>query len=323
MDARCALVAADSSDAEAGLEAAGSAPEEVLLWSTRHRRLVWMASLGLAAAGFVSATAYRWQQSHREAGRRSGLDVLALAALPLQEPPLYASQATGLGTWYDPTKWGGGTCGYDYEWQPPGVAGTVALNFEDFNAGGKMASCGMCLQVWAKGDYPWNGHSGGGSLPMTWDGAIFFVTNSCATCPSRGDIDFALQPGQGESPGQNGNGQWDITWQAVPCPIQEGRGAQYMLDSGDNRYWVKARPLNLHYPVVGMDFREGGEWVPGTLGDQFGFSWNPSRGAAPSPLKIRMTSATGEVLVDELPELATWLNGSLHVTDKVVPEDGS
>merc|ERR1719330_558235 len=254
--------------------------------------------------------------------RRAAAQALAepLSSMGLQEqqtslPDLFQYKSQGLGTWYDPTKWGSGTCGYNYEWEPKGVAGTVALNFEDFNAGGKMRSCGMCIQVWAKGDYQWNGRSGGGSLPMHWNGETFFVTNACATCPNKGDIDFALKPGQGVNPGQNGNGIWDIEWQGVACPTEHHKSPLYMLDSGDNQYWVKARPMNLHYPVVAMGFFENGEYKEGRLGPQFGFQYNPSSGPAASPLKVRLTTAIGEVLYDELPKLDKWVRSDRGISD--------
>mmetsp|Transcript_2442 Transcript_2442/g.6133 ORF Transcript_2442/g.6133 Transcript_2442/m.6133 type:complete len:177 (+) Transcript_2442:1-531(+) len=161
--------------------------------------------------------------------------------------------------------------------------------------------CGLCVRVWASGE-------GAGGDPMHWDGDLFRVDNLCPEC-KKGDLDFAREG--------HGDGRWDITWQAVACPTEPG-GIHYMLDSGDNKYFVKERPLNVPTPVTKMEMKDGGKWQEGKLHQShYGFEWN-TKGV--DAVDVRLTFADGETMTDRLPQLASLVDGTNLDVPEGVPD---
>lgn len=274
----------------------GSAPTAQLahLWNGwMPLRLVFSA----AALTAIGVTTVRWH-SGTASGPVAAQPLYATNFASLQEPELFTQVSSGKGTFYNPAAWGAATCGLN-EWAPPGVMGTATLSYDDLNWGGTMRGCGMCIKVWA--------HSQG------WDGAVFFVTGACAACTGTGQVEFA------DHAQADHGGYWDIKWQGVACPTDRGphhagKSPIYRLASADSRDWVSVRPMNLHYPIVAMAF--GGNYEEGKLSPKFGFEWHP-KSPITLPLKIRLTTAIGEVVYDELEALDKhgWVEGSRGISD--------
>lgn len=178
---------------------------------------------------------------HRPRSRPSRLAVLAavaVAAAGLATPPTpvaagdilsyYADGKTtsGDGTYYWTTDWG--QCSLVP--RPPNARGRqgVALNARQWRELGESAFCGMCVTVDGSG-------SGRGADPIrgTYDA---YVMDHCSSCTGGswggyGDLDF--------SDGGK-DGRWDITWRAVPCPVE---GPIEYVFVGSHKWYIKVRDV--------------------------------------------------------------------------------
>lgn len=159
----------------------------------------------------------------------------------------------GEGTYYGAAGQFGGSCSISNGGTKPhppastalgGVSVTAALNRVQF---GNSEPCGMCIQLTGDG-------TTAGLNPITTTFKAFINDN----CPDQtcvdGDIDLA----------QDGDGRWNISWQAVPCEFGVGQfaGLQYSVEGGFNAFYIKFQVLNHRYPVRTVEFQSGAQWIP-------------------------------------------------------------
>ncbi|PVD19298.1 hypothetical protein C0Q70_19785 [Pomacea canaliculata] len=188
---------------------------------------------------------------------------------------MYKSTFKGDGTYYG-SSGGGGTCSYGVQ-NPPAASGTkypVALNSPQFM---NSVMCGSCWRVTGAG-------TGSGHSPITGTFTVF-VDNLCPECHA-GDLDL----------GVSGDGRWDITIQAVQCPV--GSGNVQFKFQGSNPYYVKLQVRNARLPVHVMEIEQGGSFHAMThTGDGF-FLYNggPISGA----FRVRLTAVNGAQITDTI-----------------------
>lgn len=195
---------------------------------SRLSRLALLAALAVAAAGLATLP------TPVAAG-----DILSY----------YADSKTtsGDGTYYWTTDWG--QCSLVP--RPPNARGRqgVALNARQWRELGESAFCGMCVTVDGSG-------SGRGADPIrgTYDA---YVMDHCSSCTGGswggyGDLDF--------SDGGK-DGRWDITWRAVPCPVE---GPIEYVFVGSHKWYIKVRDVGAtRGTVCGGGAADGGGGVAG------------------------------------------------------------
>eukprot|EP01112_Ceratiomyxa_fruticulosa_P013159 TRINITY_DN3680_c0_g2_i2.p1 TRINITY_DN3680_c0_g2~~TRINITY_DN3680_c0_g2_i2.p1 ORF type:complete len:360 (-),score=79.20 TRINITY_DN3680_c0_g2_i2:61-1140(-) len=153
----------------------------------------------------------------------------------------------------------------------------------------------MCIQITGTG-------SGSGGSPVTGTFTVF-VNNECPSCAAN-SIDL----------GKDGDGVWDISWKAVPCPCGSAK-FQYTYQ-GTNAYYIKIQVRNHCVPVSGVSINSQGSWVALTRQpDNF---WQTSGAVyplptAPSTFQIKVTSIYGDSVTDSI----TWsasgtINGNVQ-----------
>jgi len=142
------------------------------------------------------------------------------------------------------------------------------------------ATCGMCISVSGNG-------VGLGATPVTGTRTVF-VNNQCPSCPVGGDLDFAL----------SGDGVWDITWKAVACPVGSTK-IQYVFKEGSSTFWLGLQARNTKYPVYKFELLVNNVWTALPRQDFNYFVQSFSAGLA-FPVKIRLTSALGHVVEDQI-----------------------
>lgn len=159
------------------------------------------------------------------------------------------------------------------------IKNTVAIVTADYLL---SKTCGMCISVTGSG-------VGSGANPVTGTFTVF-VNNECPSC-NAGGLDLGL----------NGDGLWDITWQAVPCPVSSN--VQYVIKTGSSATWFAIQPRNTKYPVYLTDILVGGSWVnlPRVSYNYFVQSFSGS--GVTFPATIRLTSVMGQVVEDTIPSL--------------------
>uniref|UniRef100_A0A2C9LC39 Expansin-like EG45 domain-containing protein n=1 Tax=Biomphalaria glabrata TaxID=6526 RepID=A0A2C9LC39_BIOGL len=139
-----------------------------------------------------------------------------------------------------------------------------------------------------KGDVVGSGH-GLGNNPIVGE-HIVYVKDMCPVC-HEGDVDFAL----------DGDGRWNITMQAVQCPVGSST-IQYAFQ-GSNAWYIKLQIRNARIPITGVQIEKNGAWQ--TLTHSIDGYWLLSGGGAiaDGPIKVRMTAANGQVLEDMIPRI--------------------
>jgi expansin (peptidoglycan-binding protein) len=182
------------------------------------------------------------------------------------------------------TPTGSGNCGLSRGGAIPawvrGFDYTVAINAPQYGSGGW--ACGACL----------SGTSRGVGLGATPPKATFlaYVVDKCPEC-AFGSLDLAV----------NGDGRWDISWKAVPCPVGNSK-VTYVLE-GSNAFFLKVRVANTPIPLRALDVFVGGRFVAAQKTQDN--AWQVSAGQMAVPLLVRMTSIANEVLNDTLPSVTT------------------
>ncbi|BFZ23916.1 hypothetical protein BsWGS_26955 [Bradybaena similaris] len=194
---------------------------------------------------------------------------------------LYSHEFKGDGTYYG--KILEGTCSYGDDIPAAAkdsrIYALVALNAPQFL---NSLACGICLRVVGSGH-------GLGANPITGQ-HIVFVKDLCPECKT-GDVDFAL----------NGDGRWDISIQAVQCPVGNTK-IQYSFQ-GSNQWYVKVQVRNSRIPITGLQLQRNGNWV--TLSHSSDGYWisNDSTAWPSTNINVRLTAANGHQLEDTIPRL--------------------
>jgi len=196
---------------------------------------------------------------------------------------IFRKTFSGDGTYYGESR--GGTCSYgqsnpneDNNWA---VDAFIALNNPQFL---KSVTCGMCLKVTGEG-------VGLGNSPIVGEHLVF-VDNLCPEC-HEGSVDF----------GTSGDGRWEISIQAVQCPVGDST-IQYRFQ-GSNQWYIKLQVRNARIPITSLELMKDGQWVSLTHTDD-GHWVATNMGEWPTgPIDVRMTAANGQVLYDGIPGIQT------------------
>uniref|UniRef100_A0A2C9LCA8 Expansin-like EG45 domain-containing protein n=1 Tax=Biomphalaria glabrata TaxID=6526 RepID=A0A2C9LCA8_BIOGL len=194
---------------------------------------------------------------------------------------LFTKSYKGDGTYYGETV--DGTCQIarplPMAASDPKISALVALNRPQFL---NSMTCGMCIKVVGSGH-------GLGNNPIVGE-HIVYVKDMCPVC-HEGDVDFAL----------DGDGRWNITMQAVQCPVGSST-IQYAFQ-GSNAWYIKLQIRNARIPITGVQIEKNGAWQ--TLTHSIDGYWLLSGGGAiaDGPIKVRMTAANGQVLEDMIPRI--------------------
>jgi len=114
----------------------------------------------------------------------------------------------------------------------------VAIGVEQHYLG---YSCGMCVQfdTWVEGS---------GTGPIEAAGQTYLVVDRCSSCQP-GDLDLA----------KNGDGRHDITWHAVPCPVNS-EPIQY-IHAASHTHWMKIQPQHTRYPAKNFYIKQGNDKI--------------------------------------------------------------
>jgi len=196
---------------------------------------------------------------------------------------LYTQQQSGDGTYYGQST--SGACGFSNLY-PPFVSSnnmiSVALNGNQYIEDNLSEGCGVCIQMQGTG-------SGSGSNPISTTPRLVFVHDACFGC-STGDIDLGI----------DGDGRWKITWKAVPCPV--GNSPFYYKFQGSNPWYLKLQIVGHSVPVHSVSALIDNTYkTMSRTSDNF---WVLSPGKeTPFPLKIQITSSSGEVQTDSISSL--------------------
>jgi len=214
--------------------------------------------------------------SARTNGMLDSIELTVLDKASTSRGELYEKEYTGKSHHYQDNPHHKGICGFAGSHGPKGVRTAAIYSIE-------LVHCGMCINVTGKAD-----DSG-----INPGGETFFVHTECSHC-GHGDVAF-----HGDD-----SVKWnaDISWKAVPCPTRSD-GLEYLLE-GSNKYFIQVRPLNAKFPVEKMEAKINGVWVPAKLpGHVYHFQWTEG-GPFEFPLKVRLTSSTGEVVEDSILEIS-------------------
>ena len=92
-------------------------------------------------------------------------------------------------------------------------------------------------------------------------------------------------------------GKVPITWKVVACDVTGN--VEYQIKDGSSQYWTAIQVRNSRLPVEKLEWMQGGTWS-----DISRAAYNyfvVSGGVGPGSYQVRITSSTGETLVDTLP----------------------
>ncbi|CAL1530477.1 unnamed protein product [Lymnaea stagnalis] len=159
------------------------------------------------------------------------------------------------------------------------ITALVALNRPQFM---NSLVCGMCIKVTGSGH-------GLGSNPITGE-HIVYVKDMCPVC-HEGDVDFAL----------DGDGRWDITIQAVQCPV--GSTIIQYAFQGSNPWYIKLQIRNARIPITGVQIQANGNWLTPTHSIDGYWTLSVGNGMHDGPFNVRLTAANGQVLEDSVPKI--------------------
>jgi len=136
----------------------------------------------------------------------------------------------------------------------------------------------MCLKV--------TGHDAGSDNSPLAGEHLVFVDHLCPEC-NKGSVDFRT----------SGTGNWDISIQAVQCPVG-GTTIQYKFQDSSRSY-IKFQIRNSRIPITSVQLLRDGQWV--SLDHTDDNHWEARHlGQWPAGrITVRMTAANGQVIYDE------------------------
>ncbi|KAL4225934.1 hypothetical protein ACF0H5_013922 [Mactra antiquata] len=207
---------------------------------------------------------------------------------------LYKNIYRGDGTYYWESE--GGTCSLNVPSLPSvarHVDKLVALNAPQIYG---SSACGICLMV--------NGSGNGLGLDPIQGSFIAYVKDKCPECHS-GDVDFA----------ETGDGRWDITIQAVQCPVTGP--IEYTLE-GSNDYYIKLQVRNDRMPTTTLKMLQSsrGSWA--TMVRTRDGHWQfPTDGTFVDkpirrPFVLQLHAPNGEILYDVVNPPSMGFVGVIH-----------
>jgi expansin len=93
-------------------------------------------------------------------------------------------------------------------------------------------------------------------------------------------------------------GKIDIRWRGVKAPISGN--VSYRIKEGSSQYWAAIQVRNHTYPVLKMEYAEGGEWI---YMEKMPYNHFMATDMGPEILEIRLTDIRGEMVTDTIPPL--------------------
>lgn len=161
----------------------------------------------------------------------------------------------------------------------------VALSSLQYSSGDQSAGCGVCLAANYLG-------TGSGDTPPP-DNFTALVVDQCPGCDS-GDLDLA---------NNNGDGRWDISWQAIDCPVGNDKLA-YLLQ-GSNPFYIKLGIRNHRIAVKALQIKSksNAPFITATRTSDNFFTCNTCPEPLEFPLAIRILGVNNQVIHDFVPEL--------------------
>jgi len=194
---------------------------------------------------------------------------------------LYGKKTYGDGT-YNGIYRGGGACTLD-PLSPMATQQNWIVVAAGPNAFQQSLGCGMCLEI--------NGNGvGSGQNPIRGKRNAVIVD----LCPECGNgIDLYVR----------GDGRWKINYKAIDCPTISGnRGKIQFFFQGSNPFFIKLQARNTKVPTAGIEvFVKNKYHCLTRVSDNFFVGG--SLGKVSFPLRVRLTSITGEQVVAAIREL--------------------
>jgi expansin (peptidoglycan-binding protein) len=224
-----------------------------------------VSSLGVAACGASSSGSSSSSSSgggSSGAGSSSGGGGSSGGA-PLGQPE------NGRATYYDAT--GDGACSFG---PSPDDLNVAAMDQPEWDGSGP---CGECVSVTGPN----------GSITVR-------IVDLCPGCET-GHLDLSQQAFAQIADVSAGN--VPITWEVVPCNVTGN--VAYELKDGSSQWWTAIQVRNARLPVAKLEWLQNGAWTEVARADYNYFV--VASGVGPASYQVRITSSTGETLVDTLP----------------------
>jgi expansin (peptidoglycan-binding protein) len=175
----------------------------------------------------------------------------------------------GVATYYAAT--GDGACGFG---PSPNDLNVAAMDQPEWNG---SAVCGECVAVTGPK----------GSLTVR-------IVDLCPGC-EQGHLDLSQQAFAQIA--DVSAGKVPITWKVVPCDVTGN--VEYEIKDGSSQYWTAIQVRNSRLPVAKLEWMQSGTWTDVSRATYNYFV--VSSGVGPGSYQVRITSSTGETLVDTLP----------------------
>jgi expansin (peptidoglycan-binding protein) len=175
----------------------------------------------------------------------------------------------GVATYYDAT--GDGACSFG---PSPNNLNVAAMDQPEWNG---SAVCGECVAVTGPK----------GSVTVR-------IVDLCPGC-EQGHLDLSQQAFAQIA--DVSAGKVSITWRVVPCDVTGN--VAYELKDGSSQYWTAIQVRNSRLPVAKLEWMQNGAWTDVMRADYDYFV--VSGGVGPGSYQVRITSSTGEMLMDTLP----------------------
>jgi expansin (peptidoglycan-binding protein) len=182
------------------------------------------------------------------------------------EPPKPAAVAekTGEAVYYDPQ--GRGACALTFNRQAA-VASVPNVIYKNIEA------CGQCLEV--------SGPAGS---------AVVMVVDRCNNCSD--DMMVISKPGFDKIAGASSKGREQIKWKPVRCDVQGN--IELRIKKTSSEYWTAIQVRNHRWPIKGVAFKRGSEWVEMTRSNDNHFV--AEKGVGKGPLSLRITATDGQTV---------------------------
>ncbi|KAJ7358919.1 hypothetical protein OS493_020760 [Desmophyllum pertusum] len=155
----------------------------------------------------------------------------------------------------------------------------------------KSLGCGMCVEIKGQGILAELAEKG--TIPKTpIIGPIFaFVIDRCGNCKQGFDL---------YAPGSN---QWKTQFRAVDCPRVTGINGNIKFRFVESNPWaMKVQTRNTRVVTVGLEISHNGKWICLPRSDDNYFLLG-SRNRIQFPLRVRLTSVSGEQVESTITEL--------------------
>lgn len=198
---------------------------------------------------------------------------------------LYQNQQVGEATYFQESLLGNCTISPTLPAWGDNLTFHVALSAPQYASGDQSGGCGVCLQATYLG-------TGSGATPPP-NSFTALVVDQCPEC-NAGDLDLA---------DDNGDGRWDVNWQAIDCPVGNSKLA-YLLQ-GSNSFYIKVGVRNHRIAVQAVQLKSqlAGTYQTATRTSDNFFTCSGCPVPHEYPMPIRILGVNGEVINDLIPSL--------------------